>query len=227
MARPAAFIFDCDGTILDSMGMWITVQPRFLARYGIEATDRDFARFEHLSMEEECVAYHETWGIEESGEAVRAVFTEVLREQYTNHVEARDGVQEFLEEAHRAGIPMGIATSTQADLVAAGLAAQGLDRYFLTITTTGEAGRSKQFPDVYELALERVRAAAGLGPVDYGDVWVFEDAPFGLRSARDAGMRTLGIFDPHGRAARDEVRSLSDVFVDGYPELTVERLAAY
>ena len=46
---PRAFIFDCDGTLLDSMGMWLSIQPELLARHGIETVPSDFARFEHLA----------------------------------------------------------------------------------------------------------------------------------------------------------------------------------
>ena len=67
---PRAFLFDCDGTILDSMGMWLTVQVELLAEYGFKTTPDDFARFESLSMMGECCAYHDTWGIGRDGQEV-------------------------------------------------------------------------------------------------------------------------------------------------------------
>ena len=57
---------------------------------------------------------------------------------------------------------MCVATSTPAELVGSALAGAGLDRYMEFVTTTGEAGRSKQFPDVYELALSVWRSAMGM-----------------------------------------------------------------
>lgn len=65
------------------------------------------------------------------------------------------GSPAFLEQAQEAGIAMCVATSTPAELVQSALAGAGLDAYMELITTTGEAGRSKQFPDVYELAQRR------------------------------------------------------------------------
>ena len=78
-----------------------------------------------------------------------------------------------LEQAKAAGIAMCVATSTPAELVKSALAGAGLDAYMEFVTTTGEAGRSKQFPDVYELALRRLDERHGQ---KFERAWVFEDA---------------------------------------------------
>ncbi len=62
-ALPKAVIFDCDGTILDSMGAWIEASPRRLAEYCIEPPHEDFAQFEHLPFEAEFAEYLSLWGI--------------------------------------------------------------------------------------------------------------------------------------------------------------------
>ena len=94
---------------------------------------------------------------------------------------------------------MGVATSTPAELVQSALAGAGLDAYMEFVTTTGEAGRSKQFPDVYELALRRLEERHGC---KFERAWVFEDAVFGLKSSGVAGFKRVGIYDPHGRMKR-------------------------
>ncbi len=225
--KPSAFIFDCDGTLLDSMGVWLTTQPRLLASYGISTTSDDFARFESLSVEDECRAYHEVWGVGESGESVYRDLMALLAIEYSENIEARPGVVDFLSEAHEAGIPMAIATSTPVSLVEKGLAHTGLAEFFPLIVTTGEAGRSKEHPDVYNLALERLCSHVGIPVPDHGSVWVFEDAPFGLTSTRDAGYRRVGIYDPAGRGAREDVRSLSDIFIDSFAELSLSDIESY
>ena len=227
MAHPPVFIFDCDGTLLDSMGMWLTCQPRLLASYGIQTTADDFARFEHLAFEDECAAYHETWGVGDSAQDVVARFNEMLEHEYREHISVMPGVRALLDEAEAAGAIMTIATSTPAHLVRAGLEANGLDRYFPEVTTTAEAGRSKEFPDVYDLARQRACARCGIAEVPREDAWVFEDAPFGLTSAGAAGYHTVGIYDPAGRGTRDAVFELADIPVDSLEEVSLARLRAY
>ncbi|MDY2776917.1 MAG: HAD family phosphatase [Collinsella sp.] len=224
---PRAFIFDCDGTLLDSMGMWLRVQPELLASHGIETTPADFARFEHLSLEDECQAYHDTWGICSSGAEVMEELDRMLIGNYDGAVPPREGALEFLEAAHEAGIPMAVATSTPRHLVEIGLARCGMAPYINRVTTTGEAGAPKGQPDVYDLALERLCQDLGLGSVDHGDVWVFEDAVFGLKGAGLGGYRRVGIHDPAGRSDREDVRANCEIFIDDYRSLPLSRIIGY
>lgn len=222
-APNVAFIFDCDGTLVNSTPVWAYAQPELLRRHGIEVTVDDFAQFEHLSLEDECQAYHDMWGICANGGEVYRELSEILIDGYSK-VPPREGLLAFLEQAKSAGIAMCVATSTPADLVASALAGAGLDAYMEFITTTGEAGRSKQFPDVYELALRRLQERHGHA---FDTAWVFEDAVFGLMSSGAAGFKRVGIFDPHGRMERDEVRANCDIFIDSYEELTLNRVLAF
>ena len=160
-APSVAFIFDCDGTLVNSSPVWGHAQTELLCRHGIDVTVDDFAQFEHLSLEDECQAYHDTWGIGANGEEVYRELGEILIDGYSK-VPPREGLLAFLEQAKAAGIAMCVATSTPAELVQSALAGAGLDAYMEFVTTTGEAGRSKQFPDVYELALRRVEEGAVL-----------------------------------------------------------------
>lgn len=224
---PRAFIFDCDGTLLDSMGMWLSVQPRLLASYGFETTPSDFAAFEHLSVEEECEAYHETWGVGESGADVYERLQRLLERGYAEDVVPREGALAFLEEAHAAGIPMAVATSTPAAFVRQGLERWGMERYISRVTTTDESGKSKEHPDVYNLALARLCEDFGLGDVSPEEAWVFEDTVFGLKSSGSAGYRRVGIYDPAGRCARADVFANAEIGVDSYTELPLSRILSF
>lgn len=226
-SMPKAFIFDCDGTLIDSMGAWLEASPRLLAEYGVSTTPEDFARFEHMSIEEECNAYHEEWGVGESGEEVADRLLTMMREAYATRVPMREGAREFLESARKAGIPMAIATSTEKETVKVGLEANGLLEFFSNVTTTSESGVSKDQPDVYNLALERLSEEFGLGEVDHKDVWVFEDAIFGLKSSGSAGYRRVGIADPAGRHGSEEVEANCEIFIHDYPELTLDQILTY
>lgn len=219
---PQAFIFDCDGTLIDSMGMWLTIYPELVARYGIHMTPEDFAPTEHLALPEEMAYYHEKLGIAQSGEALLAELRGMIREKYAHDHPLCPGVRPFLEAAAKAGIPLGIATSTDADLVTLALERLGVAGLFRVLVTTDEAGASKERPDVYDLALSRL--APGARPQD---AWVFEDAMFGLKAARGAGYHTLGVYDAHGRADRAVVRANASIFVTSFEQLALADVLSF
>ena len=191
-APSVAFIFDCDGTLVNSIPVWAYAQPELLHRHGVDVTVDDFAQFEHLSLEDECQAYHDIWGIGENGEELYRELSDILIDGYSK-VPPREGLLAFLKQAQEAGIAMCVATS-------------------------------KQFPDVYELALRRLEERHGH---QFERAWVFEDAVFGLKSSGTAGFKRVGIYDPHGRMERDEVRDNCEIFIDSYEELELARVLSF
>lgn len=226
-ALPKAFIFDCDGTLIDSMGAWLEASPRLLAEYGISTTPEDFAPFEHLSIEDECAAYHDHWGVGADGAEVADRLLAMMREAYATRVPECEGVHAFLDEVRAAGIPMAVATSTEIETVKVGLAAHGLLDYFGNVTTTEESGAGKDRPDVYNLALARLVDQFDLGEVSHGDVWVFEDAIFGLKSSGAAGYRRVGIVDANGRHGSDEVHANSEICIENYHPGLLDEILNY
>ena len=102
-APKVAFIFDCDGTLVNSTPVWGYAQPELLHRHGIDVTVDDFAQFEHLSLEDECQAYHDTWGIGANGEELYRELGEILIDGYSK-VPPREGLLAFLEQAKAAGM---------------------------------------------------------------------------------------------------------------------------
>ena len=105
-APKVAFIFDCDGTLVNSTPVWAYAQPELLHRHGVDVTVDDFAQFEHLSLEDECQAYHDTWGIGANGEELYRELSEILIDGYSK-VPPREGLLAFLEQAKAAGGPSG------------------------------------------------------------------------------------------------------------------------
>ena len=94
-APSVAFIFDCDGTLVNSTPVWAYAQPELLHRHGVDVTVDDFAQFEHLSLEDECQAYHDIWGIGENGEELYHELSDILIDGYSK-VPPREGLLAFL-----------------------------------------------------------------------------------------------------------------------------------
>lgn len=213
-------IFDFDGTIVDSMPMWQYVPDRLLQRYGQRMTPEAFEATEPLNCDDECAWFHEHLGVGESGEALFDELRAMVRDEYAHVVKAYPHVTEFLQSLADAGIPMVIASSTPADDIRVGLRTHGLEDYFQDVIFTGDVGRGKEFPDVYEHALKQLGT-----PMD--TTWVFEDAPFGVRTAHEMGFPVVAIMNDHD--GRDEafLRANCDILVHGYDELSLALIEDY
>ncbi len=220
-------IFDVDGTIVDSMGMWAATTEWVFTHYGAAMPDGFFERVEPLSLKEMCRIDHEEFGFGDSADDVYEVVCAHVRDCYAHEIQMFPGARELLEELAAAGIPMVVASSTPVREFTVALEAHGLSGFFRdTVSTEDVGGRDKEFPDVYLEACRRLGLDAD-DPEQRAGVWVFEDAPFGVQTSHKAGFRVVGLMNDHDGRREEDVRPYCDVYVHGYAELSLALLRDY
>jgi HAD superfamily hydrolase (TIGR01509 family) len=96
------------------------------------------------------------------------------------------GAYEFIECLHRAGIPMALATSASTSRARSTLKRLGLMECFTATVTGDEVHAGKPDPGIYRLACRRINCPPSAAVA-------FEDAASGVRAAKDAGLRCVGI----------------------------------
>ena len=212
-----AAIFDCDGTILDSMPMWTDSCVGLLSSYGVARAEQVFYEHESLDMFAKCQWYHNNLGIGQSAEALYRELWCTVEAAYASQVRPYEGCEQFLHELRLTGVPMVIVSSTPTELVQSALRMQGLAAYFDQVIFAGDVGRGKEHPDCYlyaqrQLGTERERT------------WVFEDGPFGVRSAARAGFPTVAILNDHDGRDPEFLDRWATVVARSYGELSVDRL---
>ncbi len=187
-------ILDFDGTILDSMRVWLTLATDFLRANGAEprpGLDELLANCSDLMAG--AAALQKEYALPLKPEdAIRGLLG-ILNEGYLK-CSLMPGAEEFLREAGRRGFRLVIGTASDRNAVKSVLAKHGLLDLFCDILTTGETRLDKRDPAFYRLALERL----GTRP---GRTWLFDDAPFCLEAARSCGLRTAGIPGEYFKAA--------------------------
>jgi HAD superfamily hydrolase (TIGR01509 family) len=121
--------------------------------------------------------------IERDKERTYAIYTELIR----GRLKAMPGAVEFVMTAKGRGLKTAVATSTDYTKMAASLEAIGLDQGIFDATVNGlDVERRKPFPDLFLEAAKRTGAAPE-------NCWVVEDSVSGIRAAKAAGMRCLGL----------------------------------
>ena len=195
-------IFDFDGTLVDSMPAWHDVTVRMLERYGVPNAEEFFVETESLPLRELCEVLHDRHVPSVSTDDLEAEIKADMREAYLSDIDLLDGCLDFLDDLRAHGVPMVVASSTPASELEVILRAKNIRGYFQDVFSTGGEIRSKDYPDIWHVARERLGTPAS-------ETWVFEDAPFSLRSATGAGFRTACLFSPHGDRTPQEVAPFS------------------
>ena len=202
-----AALFDLDGTLLDSGGLWREVDRRFFGARGLPVPE-DFAReTAGLSFRGCASRVRRRWlpGAEE-GALLREWF-DLAEEGYAERVPPIPGAVPALRRLKRRGIRLIAVTSLPERLFAPALARLGLEELFEACFSEFEEGAEKADGELYRRCARR----SGLAPEECA---VFDDEPRALRGARLAGMRAWAV-----RLGGDGAYPGADRVLDDYGEL--------
>ncbi len=210
-----AIIFDMDGTLLDSLSVWADSDREFLNGLGLEYDLRCSLAMKKMHFDSACEylvrEYSLPFSAEETGRRILAI----VEEHYINGVPLKCGAEEFLKAAHEAGIKMCVATSNKKSLAEAALRAKGIMRYFEFVLTSDDVGCGKESPEIFLKAAEILGAAPE-------NTAVFEDSIHAVISAKSAGFRIVGIYEPLCKDEFTEIQKYADLSVMSFTELLKE-----
>ena len=210
-------IFDCDGTLFDSMYLYRDFVSQYLTRRGLVPKTGIEDTIRYMSMLETAEYIRGLYGLPETAEEIIEDCNRVLEKAYFHEIQPRPGVRELLIQLHGRGVPMCIATATDAYLVRGALQRAELDKYFCEIITCRQAGAGKEQPDVFLRALEILGT-----PLQ--TTWVFEDARHAVLTAKKCGFPVCAVFDEDERDHAGEIEAHSDIYLKSFAGFSVDRL---
>ncbi|MCQ2495038.1 MAG: HAD family phosphatase [Lachnospiraceae bacterium] len=210
-----AVLFDLDGTLVDSMWMWKSIDREYLARFGIELPEDLQSCIEGMSFTETAYYFKERFKIPDDIEKMKADWNAMAYDYYCHRVPLKAGVLEFLKLLKSKDIKMGIATSNSRELADAVIKAQGIDAFISEIHISCEVEHGKPAPDIYLLVADRL----GVVPEK---CLVFEDILQGIDAGNAAGMRTCAVEDEFSADTLEDKRKRADYCYRGFDELMKE-----
>lgn len=209
---PVWKIFDLDGTLLDSNGIWVKVDERFLTRRG-KAITPDYQEFvAHTIYPTAAKFTKEYYGLSESEESIMDEWTALAREAYQFHAPLKEGVKEYLSRCAAQGERLALFTASLPELCRLALRRHGLEGFFERIVFAQELGLEKRDPRAFTALTESL----GVQP---GECVLFDDSPRSCRAAKDTGLWVVGVYDSFFAAVQEEVRASSHRWIRSFAQL--------
>lgn len=185
--RPAAVLWDMDGTIVDTESHWIAAADEIARAHGLEPSAEALAALVGTSLIDG-VELMRAWGVDApASELIDRHLELAMRNTAAGGLTWRPGAVEMLSALRADGIPLALVTMSYREYAGEIIAALP-DGTFDVIVTGDAVERGKPHPDAY------VRAAELL-EIDVRDCVVIEDSLIGLAAARAAGAHVIGV--PH------------------------------
>jgi HAD superfamily hydrolase (TIGR01509 family) len=191
----AAYLFDCDGTIVDSMPLHYVAWKRALDEYGCPFPEAQFYAMGGLPVETVIGELNREHNLH-----MPPAETALIKESYYYELLADlKAIPEVLEQIHlqHGNIPLAVVSGSPRESVEASLGNLGILDKFETLVCAGDYTHGKPNPEPFLLAAKRLN-------VDPKQCLVFEDAQPGIDSAIAAGMQYVRIPLPHERLAAAE-----------------------
>jgi HAD superfamily hydrolase (TIGR01509 family) len=181
-------IFDLDGTLADSMGLWEGLSREWLRMKGREAPEGLSRVLNSMTIRESTDYMIRHFTPDETPEGIAAQWEAMVIDRYRESIPLKDGAEALLRRLSERGLKLALASSCIPAAAEAFLAARNIRRYFSAILFTDQVKRNKSFPDIWLAAAEKL----GLPP---GDCVVFEDLYAALPGVRAAGMGFAAVYD--------------------------------
>lgn len=207
-----AAIFDMDGTILDSMGIWAKIDIDFLNARGLEVPDDYMEKVGPMSYQEMAEYTIQRFHLDEKPESLIQEWDDRAVAAYSGEVRLKDGAMEYLLSLKEKGVKLALATASGPPLFVPALKNNGVYHLFDAISHVGECARGKGFPDIYLLSAKRL----GVAPEDCA---VFEDILDGIQGAKAANMYAVGVYDVYAAQQSQAIQSLADQYIKSFREL--------
>lgn len=214
-----AVVFDFDGVLADSERLHLRALTAAFAERGWTLTEADY--FAHyLGYDDRgCIAaFAEREGLTIAPDEATAVLEDKTR-RYMALLAAGDVLFPTARpciERLATRLPLGIASGSLRGEIEHILSANGLRHHFTVIVGADDVREGKPDPESYARAVEALGVAPERGVA-------IEDSPWGLQSARGAGLHAIGISTSYPRAALTET---ADRVIDSLDEIDVDRLCA-
>ena len=205
-------IFDLDGTLLDSMGVWRRIDEDFLGKRGICVPDDYLKAITAKNFQDAADYTIERFGLKESADAIMTEWFDMAIDAYTNDVVLKPFVKEYMQMLRENDIKIAAATSSDARLFEPCLKHHGIYEWFDAFSVTAEVKRGKGHPDVYENAAEKLGLKAA------GCV-VYEDILKGVEGAKLGGFYVIGVEDVHSSYEKEEIQKEADRYITTFEEL--------
>lgn len=200
-------IFDLDGTLTKSNHVWSKIDEEFLGKRGIEVPEDYFKQVSAMNFEQAAVYTNDRFSLGENIQDIMKEWFDMAVYEYTNVIGLCGNAGEYVRRLKNQGRKIALATASTEELYRPVLKRNGILDCFDCFVSTEQVKRGKGFPDVYELAAEKL----GL---DAQDCVVYEDIVEGIKGAKAGGFFAVACLNDHYCHDWEEMRDIADEIVE-------------
>ena len=209
--RTKHWLFDFDGTLVDSMGHWSKCMTDTLDSHGVGYPDNIINIITPLGTLG-TITYFQKIGLNLPFDTIREEIGKRLTLKYTDVILAKDGVKEALLKMKSAGFKLHVLTASPHAWLDPCLKRNGLFDLFDNVWSSDDFGTGKSDPKIYVAVAERLEASLS-------DITFLDDNINADQTAKSAGVRVIGVYDDTSRDDAEKMKKILDGYIYNFSEL--------
>ncbi|MBQ4087635.1 MAG: HAD family phosphatase [Clostridia bacterium] len=205
------YLFDFDGTLVDSMQQWSEKMLRILRDSGVSYPD-DIIKIITPLGDNGTAEYFIRLGVPMTKQEMFDLMDYYAIKEYTYNIPAKPYVSETLHALKKAGHSLNVLTASPHKMLDVCLKRLELYDLFDNVWSCDDFGTTKSNPEIY------IRAAEKMG-CKVSECIFLDDNYGAVKTAKEAGMQTVAVYDDTSRDMEQEMRALADRYIFDFREL--------
>lgn len=205
------YLFDFDGTLVDSMPTYVSTMLRILDENNISYEDDIVKTITPLGLYG-TAKYFVDIGLNMPIEDIVNLMGKYMLEAYHYHIPAKNNVVDVLYKLKENGANLNVLTASPHITLDVCLKRLGIYELFTNVWSCDDFATTKADPEIYKMAADKL----GCKPEN---VLFLDDNINADRTAKKAGMRVCGVYDESSREYADEMKQVCDSYIYDFSEL--------
>lgn len=206
-----AWLFDFDGTLVDSMPAFASMMLRILDEYEM-AYEKNIVKIITPLGYRDTARYFVEMGVQATQEELLRRMHQYAEAEYTLRIPAKNNVPEVLRKLKARGDDLNVLTASPHAMLDPCLKRLGLYELFTNVWSCEDFGTNKANPEIYRMAAEKIGK-----PVE--EIWFLDDNFNADRTAKSAGMKVCGVYDDSSAEYEADIHAVSDRYIYDFSEL--------
>ena len=206
------YLFDFDGTLVDSMHAYCRTMLRILDENNIVYPPDIMKIITPLGYVDTAKYFVNKLGLLLPETEIHKKMYEYAINEYRYNIEAKANVADTLKVLFERGHSLNILTASPHVMLDPCLERLGLVPLFDNVWSCEDFGTNKSDPDIYRMAAKKMGVAVG-------DVWFFDDNLNADKTAKAAGMRVCGVYDESSKDYEAQMRAVCDKYVRDFSQV--------
>lgn len=210
------FLFDLDGTILDSLKIWNDIDLLFFKNHNLIMGEDYHIAIAPLTLEETATYTKNTYKLDIDEEQIMKEWSDLAIKEYAENVNLKKGVKEFLDYLKNKNVHLAIATSCNEEMFKPCLERYGIVSYFEHFYTSQNLKINKSNANFFKEILNKYK-------IEPDQILFFEDSLASMKCAKSLGFNVVAVMDKKWEKQKEEIIASSDDQIEDFSQFILNR----